>query len=191
MTLRRLSIASSPRSPTMLTRISSRVRSQKSGVNSTSGSPNSNDAIAIDRNLAPAYAEKGHYMITQGRSPEAFDLVAQALRLDPHDPGRNIWEWYICNAHAHLAQWEQAVEWCQKSAATNPEFFWPHFELASAYAWLGRPDDAAREVRELHKLMPDATVKLYRALQDFPDQKFRDERDRIIEGLHKAGLPER
>ncbi len=147
-------------------------------------------AIASDRNLAPAYAEKSHHMITDGRSPEAFDLVEQALRLDPHDPGRNIWEWYMCNAHAHLAQWEQAIEWCQKSAATNPAFFWPYFELAAAYGSLGRSADAANAVAELLKRKPDATVQTYRTLQGFPDPKFVSERDRIMEGLRKAGLPE-
>jgi adenylate cyclase len=149
----------------------------------------SNAAIASDRNFAAAYAEKSHYMITHGRSPEAFELAEQALRLDPHDVGRNIWEWYVCNAHAHLAQWEQAIEWCQKSAASNPALFWPHYELAAAYAWLGQSSDAAREVSELRKLWPDATVHLYRELQDFPDPTFVTERDRIMEGLRKAGLP--
>ena len=144
--------------------------------------------MTSDRNFAAAYAEKSHYMITHGRSPEAFELAEQALRLDPHDVGRNIWEWYVCNAHAHLAQWEQAIEWCQKSAASNPALFWPHYELAAAYAWLGQSSDAAREVSELRKLRPDATVHLYRELQDFPDPTFVTERDRIMEGLRKAGL---
>jgi adenylate cyclase len=148
-----------------------------------------NAAILSDRNLAAAYAEKSHYMITHGRSPEAFELVEEALRLDPHDVGRNIWEWYACNAHAHLAQWEQAIGWCQKSAASNPALFWPHFELAAAYAWLGQLSDAAREVSELRELRPDSTVQLYRVLQDFPDPAFVTERDRIMEGLRKAGLP--
>ena len=89
----------------------------------------------------------------------------------------------------HLAQWEQAIEWCQKSAASNPALFWPHFELAAAYAWLGQSSDAAREVSELRKLRPDATVQVYRVLQDFPDPTFASERDRIMEGLRTAGLP--
>ena len=36
--------------------------------------------------------------------------------------------WY--NAHAHLAQWEKAIAWCQKSAASNPAMFVPYFELS-------------------------------------------------------------
>ncbi len=148
-------------------------------------------AIALDRNIAPAYAEKAHYMIAHGRAAEAFDLVDKALRLDPHDPGRDIWQWYACNAHAHLAQWEQAIDWCQKSAATNPALFWPYFELSAAYRWFGRAGDAANAVAELRKRRPEASVQDYRNLQDFTDPQFISERDRIVEGLRKAGLPER
>lgn len=110
------------------------------------------------------------------------------MRLSPRDPGRNIWQWQICNAHAHLAQWAQAIEWFQKSAATNPELFWPYFELAAAYGWLGRSGDAANAVAELRKRKPDATVQRYRALQDFPNPKFATERDRIMEGAAQSGV---
>ena len=149
-----------------------------------------NAAIASDRNFAADYAEKGHYMIATGRAPQAFEFLEQALRLSPRDPGRNIWQWQICNAHAHLAHWEQAIEWCQKSAATNPAFFWPYFELAAAYGSLGRSADAASAVAELLKRNPDATVQAYRTLQGFPNPQFMSERDRIMEGLRKAGLSE-
>jgi len=150
-----------------------------------------NAAIASDRNFAGDYAEKGHYMIASGRAPEALEFLEQALRLSPRDPARNIWQWQMCNAHAHLGQWEQAIDWCQKSAATNPTLFWPYFELAASYAQLGRPADAANAVHELEKRIPAPSVALYGRLQDFPDPQFRSERDRIMEGLRKAGLPER
>ena len=71
-----------------------------------------NAAIASDRNLAPAYAEIGDAMIWLGRAQEAFKPIEQALRLDPHERGRSIWEYYDCHAHAHLAEWEGAIEWC-------------------------------------------------------------------------------
>src|SRR5208337_4488705 len=62
--------------------------------------------IAIDRNFANAYAEKSHTLVMLGRAEEAIKPVEQALRLDPRSPVRNIWEWYMCDAYAHLAQWE-------------------------------------------------------------------------------------
>ena len=65
------------------------------------------------------------------------------------------------------------------------------FELAAAYGWLGRSADAANAVAALLKRKPDATVQTYRMLQGFPNPNFLSERDRIMEGLRKAGLPER
>jgi tetratricopeptide (TPR) repeat protein len=149
-----------------------------------------NAAIESDRNLAPAYAEKGHVMVLLGRPEEAFEPVEQALRLDPLDPGRNIWEWYMCNAYAHLAQWENAIDWCQKSAASNPSLHWPYFELAAANAWLGRVPEATAAVTELRKLRPGFTVHDYLILPKPENAKWRREDERITEGLRKAGLPE-
>ena len=117
-----------------------------------------------------------------------FRVPEQALRLSPRDPGRNIWQWQICNAHAHLAQWAQAIEWFQKSAATNPELFWPYFELAAAYGWLGRSGGRRQRRGRTRKRKPDATVQRYRALQDFPNPKFATERDRIMEGAAQSGV---
>ena len=149
-----------------------------------------NTAIALDRNFASAYGEKGSYMIAHGRAAEAFDLIDKALQLDPQDPSLYIWQWFACNAHAHLAQWEQAIDWCQRSAATNPSTFWPYYELAASYGWLGRNADAANTVSELRKRRPEASAQDYRRMQGYSDPQFVRERDRIVEGLLKAGLPE-
>jgi adenylate cyclase len=88
---------------------------------------NVNAAIAIDPNFAHAYVEKSHILTLSGRAEEALEPGEKALRLDPLDPTRSMGEWILCNAHAHLAQWEKAVEWCEKSVADNPAFFQPYF----------------------------------------------------------------
>ena len=68
--------------------------------------------IAIDSNFAWAHADLGYLQTLTGRAAEAFPELETALRLSPRDPSRNIWEFLICNAHAHLAQWDQVIEWC-------------------------------------------------------------------------------
>ena len=150
-----------------------------------------NTAIALDRNYAGAYAQKAHYMIAHGRAAEAFDLIDKALRLDPQDdPSLYVGQLFACNAHAQLAEWEQAIDWCQRSAASNPATFWPYYELAACYGWLGRTADAAHAVAELRKRRPEASVQDYAMMQNYPDPQFVRERERIMEGLRKAGLPE-
>jgi len=148
-----------------------------------------NAAIAIDPNFAHAYAEKAHLMVFTGRAPEAIETLEFALRLDPLDPGRDMTEWVLCDAHAHLAQWDQAIDWCGKAAANNPSFFWPYFELAAGYAWLGRQTEASNAAAELEKLRPGVTVQDYLRMQSSDNPTFGSGRDRIAEGLRKAGLP--
>jgi hypothetical protein len=42
-----------------------------------------------------------------------------AFRLSPCDPAVSWWQFFTCHVHAHLAQWEQAIEWRGKSIASN------------------------------------------------------------------------
>src|SRR5271165_6142740 len=120
--------------------------------------------IAIDRNFANAYAEKRHTLVMLGRVEEAIKPVEQALRLDPRSPVRNVWEWYMCDAYAHLAEWEKVIDSCQKSVASNPSLMFPYIELAAANGWMGRPAEASAAVAELQKLKPSFTVQDYLAL---------------------------
>ncbi len=147
-------------------------------------------AIAIDRNFARAYAVKSNILVVSGRAAEAVEPAEQALRLDPLDPQRDGTEWVLCYAQAHLAHWEQAIEACERSAAINPTFPRPYFELASSNAWIGRREEAAHAVSELERMRPGATVQDYVARQPRGNPTFVRGEDRIVEGLRRAGLPE-
>ncbi len=147
-------------------------------------------AIAINPSLAPAYAQLGITRIVAGRSEEAFDPLQTAIRLSPRDPLLNTWYFYICHAYTHLGQDDAAIEWCRKSVAIGP--FWiPYVDLASAYAWTGRKDEAQAAVAELLKLMPNYTVDRWAHAGFSNNPVFLAQYQRIIEGLRKAGLPEK
>ena len=59
----------------------------------------------------------GFWKMFLGRSEDGFAGVETALRLSPRDPRVPYWQFYMCHLHTHLAQWEQAIEWCNKSIA--------------------------------------------------------------------------
>ena len=149
-------------------------------------------AIENDRNFAYAYASRGDMLTWAGRAAETIAEDETALRLSPRDPGRNFWQYGICHAYTHLAQWEKAIEWCQKSIATDAGFWFPYVDLAAANAWLGHEAEAKSAIAGLLKVYPGVTV------QSFADQAarltynptFAQQIQRIIEGLRKAGLPE-
>ena len=118
-------------------------------------------AIEDDRNYAAAYGFRGLTYIYVGQAKEAILEVGTALRLSPRDPIRHVWEWFICDASLHLAEWEKAAEWCGKSIATNSGYWPPYLDLAAADGWLGRDADAKAATASLHKLMPSYTVQTY------------------------------
>ena len=149
-------------------------------------------AIAEDSNNADAYATAGDFKIFLGRSEDGFAGVEAALRLSPRDPSVPYWQYYICHFHSHLAQWEQAIEWCGKSFAGAPANWHAPIDIAAASAWIGRDAEARAAVAELLKLKPGYTVQewLSFAYGFSENPTFRSQIDRIGEGLRKAGLPE-
>jgi TolB-like protein/class 3 adenylate cyclase/lipoprotein NlpI len=149
-----------------------------------------NAAIEIDPNLAEAYATRGLTYILAGRAKEAIPELEAAFRLSPSDPLRNQWEFLICHAHTHMAEWEKSIEWCQKSIATNGSNWFPYVDLAAANGWLGSNEEARKAVEGLLNLKHGFTVRQW-ASEDFSDNPtFLREFQGIVEGLRKAGLPE-
>ena len=147
-------------------------------------------AIDNDRNFARAYSLRAGDLIFNGEAKAAAPHVETALQLSPRDPLRNQWEFRLCHAHAHLAEWEQAAEWCQRSIATNAGYWLPYIDLAAASGWLGREGEAKAAIAGLHKLLPDFTVQDWASIKWSDNPQFQREYARIVEGLRKAGLPE-
>lgn len=149
-------------------------------------------AIALNPSLAPAYGALGGAKIRVGRAAEAFAPLEKAIQLSPRDPLLNIWYFYICHAHTHLAQFKGTVDWCLRSIAVKP--FWiAYADLAASYAWTGRESEAQGAVAELRKMKQNYTVTQWlddgNGWSDNPI--FLAEFQRIAEGLRKAGLPEK
>ena len=120
----------------------------------------------------------GMVLTLSGRAEDALEPIEQALRLDPHDSGRNVWEYYMCDAYAHMAKWEQAAEWCEKSVASNPGYLRARFDLAAAYGWLGRSVEAHAAVAEIQNLIPDFTVQRYSGVPVQMEVRKRDMENR-------------
>ena len=150
-----------------------------------------NAAIESNPNFGDAYAQIGEVMTLLGRPEDAIKPIEKALRLDPRTPHRVMFEFMACRAHLNLAEWDQAIQWCEKSIASNPALPWPYLGLAGAYGWLGRADEASAALAELQKRYPGYTVEKYLALYPSANPKLKSQVERFAEGLRKAGLPER
>ncbi len=178
-----------PFSPTIQLPISLRVWSTKPSTSGAQAVAEAEKAIADDRNNAAALAEAGFYKMFLGHAEDAFTDVETALRLSPRDPFVTWWQYYICHLHSHLAHWEQAIEWCNKSVASGNQTQWPYADLAAAHSWLGHMNEAKEAAAQVLKYEPGFTIQGW--INHWSDDPtFNAQLLRIAEGVRKAGLPE-
>ena len=91
-----------------------------------------------------------------------------------------------------LGEDEAAVAWLRRSIETNRNYPLAQFLLASALAHLGRQEAASAAVRAGLALDPAFTVQ--RAclwLTSLSDNAiWQSQVERLLDGMHKAGVPE-
>jgi adenylate cyclase len=143
-------------------------------------------AVELDTNYAQGHALLGMALMYSGRAAEALDALATSIRLDPHYP--NIVLHLMAQAHFSLGHDETAASHLLERIARNPNTDASRMLLAAAFGHLGRTDEARAAWSGLREINPDfslaqrARVLPYKDPADF---------QRIVDGLAKAGLPER
>ncbi|MGX7707882.1 adenylate/guanylate cyclase domain-containing protein [Methylobacterium sp. Gmos1] len=146
--------------------------------------------LALNPSFARAHAYRGLIHIFLGQAQETEADIAAAIRLSPKDPLLGAWLARDGLAKLHLGRDEAAIAPLQRAAAVNPLFDFPHLYLACAFARLGRDGEARAALARFLELRPGYTVARYRSLTS-TDPTFLAQRERIYDGLRRAGLPER
>jgi TolB-like protein/Flp pilus assembly protein TadD len=149
-------------------------------------------ALEIDPNYPTAYGTKAFALIATGRAREAFFPAQMALRLSPRDPFAYLWHFWLCHAHLHLHEYEEAIKECRRSVNLNNSYWYTYIDLVSAYATTGQLEQARQALAELNKVRPNFTVQAYSqvAYGFSTNPQFRRELDDIVDGLRKGGAPE-
>jgi TolB-like protein len=147
-------------------------------------------ALALDRNLAGAHALIGQNKLFIGRGEETEVHVQEALRLSPRDPWVYAWLVVAGFAKSLLGCHEEAISWLRRSIERNRNYPLCHFILAAALANLGRMEDARSEAQAGLALDPRFTIASFHALAWSDNPVFLGQREHIVDGLRKAGLPE-
>jgi TolB-like protein len=147
-------------------------------------------ALAIDPNYAMARAQVGLAQRYIGRAEQAEAHVLEALRLSPRDPVRYFWLFYVGAAKANLGEWAQALPWLRKSIDGNRNNPLAHFYLASCLPHLGQLEEARSEVAAGLALNPKFSLLRYRAGAESDNAIYLAQRERVIEGMRMAGVPE-
>ena len=82
------------------------------------------------------------------------------------------------------------MAWFRRGIDANRNFAGGHFFLASALALLGRLDEARAAVQAGLALDPTFTVRRYRSGPSTDNPTYLAGRERMYEGMRKAGVPE-
>jgi TolB-like protein/Flp pilus assembly protein TadD len=147
-------------------------------------------ALSLNRNLGAAHAWMGQAKITMGRAEEAEAHVDQAFRLSPSDAVGFIWTHIRGLAKLHLGADEEAVALFRRSVDSSRNYPLSHFYMAAALAHLGRLDEARAEVRAGLALAPNYSIARFLSMAESDNPTYLKQRERILEGLRKAGVPE-
>jgi len=147
-------------------------------------------ALALDRNLAPAHAMIGLAKYRLGRSEETETHIQEALRLSPRDSFVAAWLSIAGDAKLFLGSDEEAAARLRGALSLNRNNPYTNFLLAAALAHLGRRDEAEAAVRAGLTLNPDFTMRRYRAGAASDNPTFLAQRERVVDGMRKAGVPE-
>jgi tetratricopeptide (TPR) repeat protein len=147
-------------------------------------------ALALDPNQAAAYAGIGLAKYCIGHAKETEAHVQEALRLSPRDTSAYLWMGVAGVAKILLGSDEEAVTRLRCAIEMNRNFPRAYFWLAAALAQLNRLDEAKFTVQAGLALVPTYTVRGFRDRASNDHPTFLAQRERIVEGMRKAGIPE-
>ncbi len=147
-------------------------------------------ALTLNRNLGAAHAWIGLAKITLGRAEEAEAHVAEAFRISPSDGAAFLWKHIEGLAKLHLGQDEEAADLFRRSIDTSRNYPLNHFYNAAALAHLGRQSEAEAEVKAGLAMAPNFSIARFGGGAESDNPVYLAQRERVMEGMRKAGVPE-
>lgn len=146
-------------------------------------------AVELNPGLAVAYCGLADSLAYDGRFREAFPYFQKAIDIGPYDPQR--WAFYAYRSLAHLfaGELEQTVEWAQKATRIPNCHYWPFAHRVAALGHLRDREALQTAVAELLARKPDFSCRLARGRLFY--LKDGAQLDTYVEGLRRAGMPER
>ena len=147
-------------------------------------------ALSLNRNIGVAHAWIGLAKITLGRAEETAAHVAEAFRISPSDGSTFLWKNIEGLAKLYLGADDEAVDLFRQSIDTSRNYPLNHFHLATALARLGHQSEAESEVKAGLAMAPNFTLARFRAGAESDNPVYLAQREGVVEGMRKAGVPE-
>jgi tetratricopeptide (TPR) repeat protein len=147
-------------------------------------------ALALDRNFAGAHGGIGFAKVALGRSEETEAHLQEALRLSPRDPNAYLWAFFAGLADIFLGKDGEAAAWLRRSIEFNRNYSLAHFYLAAALIHVGKLDEARAVAAMGLALDPTFTIRRVRSSASSDNPGYLAQRERAVESMRKAGVPE-
>ena len=144
-------------------------------------------AVELNPNFAYGYSFLGVALATSGDGKAAISAIDRAVRLSPRDLLRDEFELFYGFAHFQMGNYAEAADYAASAISLRPGHAYPYRILAASSALAGDQERAVATIEEILGLTPGLNIALATMQSVFvPD----DDRERFINGLRKAGLPE-
>jgi len=144
-------------------------------------------ALALNPNLATAWALSAFTYIGLGNWDEAQRRLDRYKTLSPMDPGAFQYDIGFCVLALMRRDYEAAITSGRAVTEINPTFSSPYKPYLAALGHLGHTAEAAIVARRLLAIEPGFTIQKYARAMIFERPQ---DRDHVLQGLRLAGLPE-
>lgn len=136
-------------------------------------------AIQFNPNDADILAEMGHSASVYGDTERAVELIRRAMQLNPYFPDWYLW--HLGEAYFDMNDYEEAIRTLNRMQDKTEAYRM----LTASCALLDRQDEAERYAKQVLMTHPEFTIKHW---ANVPPDRNPEPRERLIEGLTKAGL---
>jgi TolB-like protein/class 3 adenylate cyclase/Flp pilus assembly protein TadD len=142
-------------------------------------------ALALELKDAITLSNLGSMLNWANRYEEALELLQKAVRLDPFHPPNYLER--LADAYGGAGDNARCVEVAKRGIALDPNYVGLRVAIAKCYGALGEEEEAEAAGAEILRTNPRFTIKAFAAYGPFSEES---ERQRYVEYLRKAGIPE-
>ena len=145
-------------------------------------------ALDLDVNLAVAWQRSGWVRGYAGDSDGAIESLNKAIRLNPLDPRVFLTQSAMAFAHFIAGRDDEAARWASMALRVKPNWLPALRMMIASNAMRGHAEQAKRALNAY--LGIDAEVTITKLGEYYPFRREAD-RQRLIVGMRKGGVPER
>mgnify|MGYP001225537878 FL=1 len=140
--------------------------------------------VELDPNSGQANYNLALVLRWAGKSKEAIPVLQKAIRLEPMAPDN--YNRQLALSYFQSGDCKEAIATCEKGVKRQPDHLVSRVTIAAVYGACGREAEARKEAAEVLRINPKFTVESFMSNTPY---KNPSDRDRVAQGLRKAGLP--